>query len=148
MLVLLAPPAWAPAGQVPQPLPATVPAALLVVLAAQAPPGAWIARDRLAAIFWPEAAPADALHHLRINLHRSRTLLDAWGRRDALVADRTRVRLDLPTDLAEQHAEQQNNDAAAALRHGPPVWLPGWQLTGYELFGQWADEFAQSLHSA
>ena len=148
MLVLLAPPAWAPAGQAPQPLPATVPAALLVVLAAQAPPGAWLARERLAAIFWPEAAPADALHHLRINLHRSRTLLDAWGRRDALVADRTRVRLNLPTDLAEQHAAQQAGDAAAALRHGPPAWLPGWQLTGYEHFGHWADEFAQTLHSA
>ena len=142
MLQLLSPPAWAPAGQAPQALPATVPAALLVVLAAE---GGWFARERLAAIFWPDASPGDALHHLRINLHRSRALLDGWAQREALVAERTRLRLDLPTDLARRRMLQQ--PGADVQPPGPPQWLPGWQLAGYDGFLHWAEDIAQSLHA-
>ncbi len=144
MLQLLLPPAWAPAGQVPRALPTTVPAALLVVLAAE---GGWLARERLAAIFWPDAAPGEALHHLRINLHRSRALLDGWSRREALVAERTRLRLDLPTDLARLRALASTGADADAQQAGPPHWLPGWQLAGYDGFLHWAEDIAQRLHA-
>ncbi len=132
MLRLLTAPAWAAPDQPPQALPLTLPAALLVVLAVQ--PG-WLARERLALVFWPDAAPADALHHLRVNLHRARQLLHGWGQAEALQAERSRVRLDLPSDLAELG------------RQGAAHWLQGWRLHGFEGFASWCDETGLQLQA-
>lgn len=144
MLYLLHSPAWAPPGQTPRPLPITVPAALLVVLATRA---TWMAREQLALIFWPDAAPSDALHHLRINLHRARSLLEGWGLGEALVAERSRVQLRLPTDLAELRAAQAQGDAGLLARLSPAQWLQGWRLPGYDGFAQWCDDTAQALQA-
>jgi tetratricopeptide (TPR) repeat protein len=144
MLHLLTSPAWAPPGQAPRPLPLTLPGALLVVLATQA---RWVARDTLAAIFWPDAAPPDALHHLRINLHRARGLLDGWGVSSALLAERSRVQLALPSDLAQLRQAQAQGDAAVLQRLSPAQWLHGWRLPGYGGFAQWCDDTAQQLHA-
>jgi tetratricopeptide (TPR) repeat protein len=129
MLRLLGSPAWLVAGQAPVALPATLPAALLVVLGSRAQ---WLSRESLALIFWPDAAPADALHHLRVNLHRSRQLLESWGQGDALQSERTRLRLVLPTDVAQPPAP-------------PDHWLQGWRLPGYEGFAEWCDDTAAAL---
>jgi len=134
MLRLLSVPAWAPEGSPPHRLPATVPGALVLVLAMQGTAG--MARERLAALFWPDAEPSDALHHLRVNLHRARSLLRGWGFADRLQADGSLLRLDLPTDLG---------DGPSA----PPAaqdWLADWRLTGYEGFEAWRRETAQALH--
>lgn len=144
MLYLLHSPAWAPADRTPQPLPLTVPAALLVVLATQ---GGWMAREQLALVFWPDAAPADALHHLRTNLNRARNLLTAWGLADALQSERARLRLALPTDLAQLRAAQASGDAALLARLSPAQWLQGWRLPGYDGFAQWCDDAAQQLQA-
>jgi tetratricopeptide (TPR) repeat protein len=142
MLYLLNSPAWAPPDQPLRPLPLTLPAALLVVLATQA---SWMTREQLALVFWPDAAPGDALHHLRINLHRARSLLAGWGLADALQAERSRVRLTLPSDLALLREAQERGDATLLARLSPAQWLQGWRLPGNEGFAQWCDETAQCL---
>jgi DNA-binding SARP family transcriptional activator len=78
-----------------QPLPDTVPGWTIAYLAVAAD---WVPRERLCALLWPQAAAAEAQHSLRMNLHRMRGVLSAWGQPDALEADRRRVRLQLPTD--------------------------------------------------
>ncbi|MFO1228519.1 AAA family ATPase [Roseateles sp.] len=127
MLHLLHHPGWHAPGQTAQPLPLTVPAALLVVLATE---GGWRTREQLAAVFWPEATPEDARHHLRINLHRARSVLTAWGAPEGLEAERHRVRLTAPCDLVPL------DDTATAPQH-PGPWLQGWHLGGYEGFQEW-----------
>ena len=142
MLYLLTSPAWVPAGGPPRSLPQTVPAALLVVLASQA---SWVPREQLALIFWPDAAPADALHHLRINLHRARLLLAQWGMATALQAERSRVQLVLPSDLAQLRQAQAPGDAAVLALISPGQWLQGWQVPGFDGFAQWCEDTAQAL---
>ncbi len=144
MLYLLTSPAWAPAGQVPRPLPLTLPAALLVVLATHA---SWMSREQLAAVFWPDAAPPDALRHLRTNLHRARALLVDWGVGDALQAERARVQLALPSDLAQLRAAQQGSPAGLLARLSPVQWLHGWRLPGNDGFAQWCDDTAGRLQA-
>lgn len=144
MLQLLTSPAWAPAGLPPRPLPQTLPAALLVLLAAQA---GWMSREALALVFWPDATPAEASHHLRVNLHRARSLLTAWGQADALQAERSRLRLDLPNDLAAWRAALATAESDWLARHGVAGWLQGWQLPRHEGFARWVDETAHQLQS-
>lgn len=138
MLCLLKTPAWAPEGEPPRLLPTTVPGALILVLGASE---AGLPRERLAALFWPDAAPTDALHNLRVNLHRARTLLRGWGVDDGLQALGQAVRLTVPTDLARWRASAAD---------GPPLdpadWPPGWRLAGYDGFAQWCADTAQALH--
>lgn len=140
MLCLLHTPAWHSQGEPPAELPLVVPAALLVVLATT---GGWLTRESLALIFWPEAARSDALHHVRINLHRAKTLLARWGVEAALETERARVRLSLPTDLPPLNG----GNAPAGAGPSPAAWLQGWRLSGYEGFGQWCDDTSQQLHS-
>jgi len=148
MLHLLSHPHWAArddAAAAAQPLPVTVPGALLLVLAAH---GDWLDRERLAAIFWPDAAPGDALHHLRVNLHRARSLAAGWGHGAALQAERTRVRLALASDVAALGAAIAGNDAAALLRHRPLRWLDGYRLPAFGGFAEWCESEGRHLASA
>jgi tetratricopeptide (TPR) repeat protein len=145
MLLLLSEPAWAAPDQPRHAVPVTVPGALLLVLAeAQA----WRSREQLAHIFWPDHPASDALHHLRINLHRSRQLLQRWGldAKAAMTAERSRVRLQLPTDLAELREAQTSGQAGALARHNPSRWLRGWVLPHCDSFAQWAQEVGDKLH--
>ena len=105
--------------------------------------GDWLTRESLALIFWPEAARSDALHHVRINLRRARTLLATWGVEGALEAERTRVSLSSPTDLSPL----KGGSAPAVAGPRPAAWFQRWRLSGDEGFGQWCDDTAQQLHS-
>jgi len=120
MLRLLTLPAWAPEGAPPNRLPTTVPGALVLVLAVQGEAG--MARERLAALFWPDAAPADALHHLRVNLHRARGLLRHWGHAEQLRAEGSQLCLTLPTDLTAWPGTAEPTNALD--------WLADWRLPG------------------
>jgi hypothetical protein len=115
---------------------------LLVVLATHAQ---WMTREQLALIFWPDAAPADALHRVRVNVHRARSLLEAWGMADALQAERSRVLLTLPSDLAQLRAAQASTDVNVLQRLSPAQWLQGWRLPGFDGFAQWSEQMAQQL---
>ena len=141
MLYLFGPPRWAPAGAAPRDLPVTAPAALAVYLAAQR--GAWCSRESVAAVFWPDRSPADALHALRITLHKLRRLLADWGvdADTALQAERQRLRLQLPSDLpADATAGPAADPATAALATAP--WLQGFRPAGFAGFHDWAEASA------
>lgn len=142
MLQLLCSPQWsAAAPAVPQPVPATLPGCLLVYLAAQAEgQGAWLDREHLSTLFWPERPAAEGLHNLRVNLHRMRGVLAGWGQADALAAERTRVRLVLPNDLARLPAALAAADAQALLDARPVAWLQGFRIAGFDEFWSWADQ--------
>ena len=116
----------------------------MVVLATQ---NDWMTRADLALIFWPDAAPSDALHHLRINLHRSKALLSEWGQAEALEADRVRLRLQLPTDVAELQRAQARADEQLLTATGPSQFLTGWRLPNYAGFMQWCDDTALRLQT-
>lgn len=84
MLRLLNSPCWdAPDGR--SAVPATVPGALLLCLAAHGDGrGDWIDRETLVARFWPDRPAAEGQHNLRTNLHRLRSMLVAWGCAEAM----------------------------------------------------------------
>ena len=144
MLLLLGAPTWlitpsdgtAPAGS---PLPASLPAAVLIYLACQ---GRWIEREALALLFWPDSPQKEARHNLRVNLHRMRQLLAQAGLEDHLESERTRVVLRLPTDLDLLQTACQSVDAAALLQHRPARWLEGFRISGFESFDQWGQTLA------
>jgi tetratricopeptide (TPR) repeat protein len=140
MLRLLHSPCWdAPDG--PSAVPATVPGALLLCLAAHGDGrGGWIDRETLVARFWPDRPPAEGQHNLRANLHRMRAMLAGWGCAEAMSAERTRLRLNLPTDLALLAEAVASADAAALLAHAPRQWLQGYRLPGFAEFRAWIDE--------
>jgi tetratricopeptide (TPR) repeat protein len=144
MLHLLTAPHWLALGQPEQPVPATLPGCLLVYLAAQGEGrGGWVDRERLAALFWPERAAGAGLHNLRVNLNRLRNLLASWGLADALGTDRTRVRLALPTDLAQLAAALAVGAAVQPSDPGPGRWLQGFRIAGFGEFWAWADQERQ-----
>lgn len=136
MLRLLSTPAWAPEGAPGQRLPTTVPGGLLLALAVAGPAG--MTRERLAALFWPEAPASDALHHLRVNLHRSRALLRGWGVGDALTAQGPTLCLTLPTDLAEPPGD--------VAPPPPGQWPLDWRLPGYDSFEAWCRDVGYARH--
>jgi tetratricopeptide (TPR) repeat protein len=140
MLRLLHSPAWeTPAGR--SAVPATVPGALLLCLAAQDDGrGGWVDRETLVARFWPERPPAEGQHNLRANLHRLRSMLAAWGCAQAISAERTRLRLNLPTDLALLAQAVAQAQPAALLAHAPRDWLQGYRLPGFAEFRAWIDD--------
>jgi tetratricopeptide (TPR) repeat protein len=140
MLRLLHTPCWElPTGRLP--VPATLPGALLLVLAAQdSGRGGWIEREALVERFWPEQPATEGQRNLRANLHRLRVLLAHGGSEGALLAERTRLRLSVPTDLAELARAVAQADAAGLLAHAPRQWLQGFRLPGFAGFRAWADE--------
>lgn len=127
MLRLLHSPCWDGPDARPA-VPTTVPGALLLCLAAHDDGrGAWIDRETLVVRFWPDRPAAEGQRNLRANLHRLRSLLSDWGCAHALVAERTRLRLALPTDLALLAAAAAGADPTGLLAHAP---FTGCRATG------------------
>lgn len=140
MLRLLHSPCWDGPDARPA-VPTTVPGALLLCLAAHDDGrGAWIDRETLVVRFWPDRPAAEGQRNLRANLHRLRSLLSDWGCAHALVAERTRLRLALPTDLALLAAAAAGADPTGLLAHAPLHWLQGYRLPGFAEFRAWADD--------
>ncbi|MDR7297486.1 tetratricopeptide (TPR) repeat protein [Pelomonas aquatica] len=135
MLKLLGVPAWQAEGAE-RPLPTTLPGCLLIHLACA---GQWVERGQLAALFWPDAEREQARHHLRVNLHRLRQWLDGIGQGDALLAERQRICLTLPGDLALLEQACLEADGAALLARPAAAWLQGFRSDGLDTFWAWAD---------
>ncbi len=96
-------------------------------------------------MFWPDRNGSEALHNLRVNLHRVRGLVQGWGQPDALRTERSRVRLDLPTDLARLADAAERADAVALAAHAPSRWLEGFRIAGFDEFRDWAAQERQRL---
>jgi predicted ATPase len=132
MLHLLGTPQWRTATGS-HPLPNTLPGWTIAFLALQA---GWVARDRLTALFWPDVASVEALHNLRMALHRVRPLLAEWGVEAALEAERRRVRLVLPTDVAA--LRQTASDASRPAREYSGVLMSSMDFSGFPALEEWA----------
>ena len=116
-------------------LPDALPGYLLAYLALRAD---WVGRDALIGLFWPERSDSDALHNLRANLHRVRTLLAACGAAGALQADPRRVRVALPTDVAAFRDAIGSGDWPRAVGLQSAPLLAQWSYRGFALAGEWA----------
>lgn len=121
--------------------------ALLIHLALAEPPGLH-ARDRLLAMFWPEADEGSARHSLRNSLHALRTALGEdviVSRGEALVGlDFDRVRCDA-LDL-RAHLAAGRVDEALALWRGELA--PGFHVAGAPEFIHWLDGQRMELRQA
>jgi DNA-binding SARP family transcriptional activator/tetratricopeptide (TPR) repeat protein len=116
-----------------------------------------MSREQLALLFWPDAGTSDAQRLLRVTLYRARGLLRAVGAADALAAERLRLRLNLPTDVARFRQAMADADwAAALLLHRAPL-LDRQTLRGFTGLERWlghqcdalmADWRAAALHQA
>jgi predicted ATPase/DNA-binding SARP family transcriptional activator len=125
-------------------LPDTATGYLLAVLGAR---GDWMARDELAALFWPEAPTKDAQRNLRVNLNRLRDRLGSWGAAHALASERRRLRWLPGSDVADACAARAAGDwaRAATLCRGP--FAPGLGFRGYPLLAEWAESERRSLQA-
>nr|WP_315490259.1 AAA family ATPase [uncultured Rhodoferax sp.] len=144
MLYLLDVPKWRLEGGPDHRIPASLPACLLIYLACQ---GRWVERDALADVFWPQRPRDEARHNLRVNLHRVRQLLDAFAQGDALQSERSRVYLQLPIDIDALNSAVESADGAVLVRLQPARWLEGFQVAGFDGFGDWARAWGAQLQS-
>lgn len=145
MLQLLGVPTWqVSGGEVPASvaLPASLPACLLIYLACQ---GRWLDRDHLATLFWPERSHEEARHNLRVNLHRVRQLLAERGWDAALQSERSRICLQLPTDVEALRAAVRSADGAALAQYQPSQWLSSFRIVGFASFFEWAQQFGDQI---
>ncbi|MBL8340774.1 MAG: AAA family ATPase [Rubrivivax sp.] len=126
-------------------LPDSLPGYLVCHLAYR---GDWVSREALAGLFWPERAEEEAQHNLRANLHRVRTLLQGWGEAAALQAERRRIRLDLPTDVAAFRAALGRADWTGAVALHPGPLLAAMTFRGFTLVEEWARSERQALAEA
>src|SRR5215510_5879361 len=144
MLRLLQTPGWSTPGAQ-HDLPPTVPGWVVAFLALQ---GDWIGRERVAALFWPDAGNDEALNNLRVNLHRTKQLLDGWGVDATLQADRRRVRLSLPTDVAQLRQALAARRGADALALYQRPLLDGMGFPGFAALQEWFEIERADLHTA
>ncbi len=104
------------AGEPPQHFAAERRFQLLVVLALAG--GAWVERDRIAALLWPDADMADARRNLRKVLFKAQAVPGVQG----LEATPQALRWPVATDLAAFEATRRADpEAALAWRRGPPL---------------------------
>ncbi|MGK0618131.1 ATP-binding protein [Meiothermus cerbereus] len=117
------------------------PAYLLVYLACQ---GAWVKRNSLADLLWPESPEEEARHNLRVNLHRARSLPWATG----LEVERDRLRFPIETDVAQFRAALGRADWAAAVRLHRRPFLQDFPWQNTPALEDWAALERESLLEA
>lgn len=104
--------------------------------------GAWVSRDRLAYLFWPDVATRTARHSLRQLLKRVKAL--AWL--ECLEAERERIRWVVSTDYGTFNAALEASDLL-----GTEVAYAGFFLKGLESgeaseFNNWLFHEREHLH--
>lgn len=145
-LQLFGPVRWHASGSV-WDVPDNLPGTIVAYLAHR---GDWIGRDALAALLWPQRGDTEARHNLRANLHRVRSLLASWpgASGSALQALKQRVRLALPTDVAEFRAAIGRADWQRAVELRSAPLLAGFSHRGFELVDEWARVESAALDEA
>jgi DNA-binding SARP family transcriptional activator len=119
--------------------------AVLAVLAAAGSRG--IARERLAALFWPDSDEEHSRHSLRQMLYGLRQDLDC----EVIASSGSQLSLDaraMSSDIGDFYAALAAGDreGAVALMRGP--FLDAFYLQGAPAFERWIDDERQRLHSA
>lgn len=115
-------------------LPHSAPALLLACLAMH---GDWLPRERLMALFWPDAPDTAAQHHLRVTLHRSKLWLQGVGLGAHLHTERSRLRLQLLCDVPQMRTALGRADWATAVAlHRAPL-LAGASIKGFAAVDEW-----------
>jgi hypothetical protein len=142
MLLLLGVPSWQTSEDSVVSLPASLPVCLLIYLVCH---GRWVDREALGTFFWPDRAPDEARHNLRVNLHRVRQLLVERGCETHLQSERSRVSLRLPSDLKILQAAIAVPDAVALAKFAPMQWLSSFRVAGFGRFFEWADALVMQL---
>ncbi|MFC6920239.1 ATP-binding protein [Meiothermus taiwanensis] len=117
------------------------PTYLLVYLACQ---GAWVERERLADLLWPDSPEEEARHNLRVNLHRARSL--PWA--EALEVERDRLRFAVQTDVALFRAALGRADWEAAVKLHRRPFLQGFPWHNTPALEDWAALERESLLEA
>ncbi|MCE9659645.1 MAG: AAA family ATPase [Burkholderiales bacterium] len=125
--------------------PCNVPGLLLARLAID---GEWQSRDALLALFWPERPASEALHNLRVNLHRGRQWLAGHGLGERLESERRRVRLVLDCDVRRFRAALAAGDWAGARRLRRQPLLKGMALPGFAAVDDWLGEERAAIERA
>ena len=133
MLRLLDSPHWDDADGRRVELPATLPLWLIAYLVVRAD---WVPRTQLAAVFWPDRGDEEAQHNLRVNLHRVKQVIAGRGE---LHAERSRVRLEVASDVAVLRARIQCGDAAGALEAFTRPLLDGASPRGFPALESWVE---------
>ena len=107
--------------------------------------GDWVARDELAAMFWPEASGETSQRNLRVMLNRLGQRLVDWGVSDALARERRRLRWLPGSDVAQARAARAAGDwqAVHALAQGP--FATGLSFRGFPVLAEWADGERRAL---
>jgi DNA-binding SARP family transcriptional activator len=105
----------------------------------------WAERDAIALVFWPDMAQAQALHNLRVNLHRLKAWLDAHGAGGALRSEKRRVRLDLASDVTAFRAAVGGACWAEALDWHRGELLASASLPGLPGVDEWLHAQRQAL---
>lgn len=144
MLELLDRPAWRSAGGRLE-LPDTLPGWTVAYLALQPD---WVLREHLCALLWPDTAAREVQHNLRVNLYRVRALLRQWGVGQMLHAERSRVRLLLPTDVHDYRKalDRVANGEEPTIER--KVLLSGISLAGFAGLREWVEAERSALHAA
>lgn len=126
-------------------LPDSLPACLAVYLASRRE---GFSREALAALFWPERDQSEALHSLRVNLHRLRLLLTTWGLEQGLQTDRQRVCLSVDTDVGAFKDALGRADWQQAVALQAEPLLATMSFRGLALLEAWAQTERQALSRA
>ncbi len=105
----------------------------------------WLDREAVASVFWPDRSPDDARHNLRVNLHRVRQLLAERGFESTLQSERSRVRLNLPTDVGALRAAIAAGNGFALEAYAPMAWLDGFRVAGFAGFFDWSNALGAQL---
>jgi DNA-binding SARP family transcriptional activator len=122
-------------------LPPHRPVWLLLVLAYR---GAWVGRDELLALFWPEADEAAARHGLRLWISRAKAI--PWV--DGLEIERPRLRWAPPTDVAAFRAALGRGDVTEALAWYRAPLLSGVSVPDVPALDEWLRGEREALQGA
>ncbi len=97
-----------------------------------------VPRERLLALFWPEATAAQAQQSLRVLVHRTKSLLRILKADGFLIADRQRLELNLTCDVALFRAALSRGDWVNALDlHRSMLMSRANSVKGYAAVQDW-----------
>ena len=104
----------------------------------------WVQRIELAYLYYPDSDESTGLSNLRKLIHRLK--LQPWA--VSLEADQTRLRLELPSDVADFHEAFKNKNFAWAVKLYGGVFLEGVNFPELIGFEAWLELERQDLARA